>query len=199
MQEINHKALQMEKVLDALSPNALRMLERSLSISLCAGTAGPNADLMLQTIRKLSGYTVSPEKKVSLKGPLKRAILAPLQPFLISQAQKNNQTAMVNGQQMETIWSFIEEVLIPSEFRHAVEALENLSAEKDVPFTHSLMRKAVARAAAGLHQIVVSAGRKQLDDALQQESDHKRLRRRLGGFAAFEAFQEVLYILEKSS
>lgn len=198
MQEINHKALQMEKVLKALSPNALRMLERSLGVSLSAGTAGPNADLMLHTIRKLSGYPCLPEMKLSVRAPLKRAILAPLQPFLVPQTPKDRQLAMIDSAQLEPVWAYAQDTLIATELDEAVAALESLSAVKDVPATHDLMRKAIEMAAGGLRQRLVSAGKRQLEDAHKDESAQKRLRRRLGGYATFEVFQETLHVLEKA-
>ncbi|WP_109317741.1 hypothetical protein [Pseudovibrio ascidiaceicola] len=199
MHEVNHKALQMEKVLGALSQSALRMLERSVDDSVQSGTSVPNAELMLLTIRRLLGEaSYIPENKLSLDTPLKRAILSPLQPFLIQMPLSTPQQGRIDSAVMETLWSYMRQVLLSNEFTEAVKALEELCQQQDLPTTHETIQKALYTCAEGLRLRLVAAAKKELEAADQDIQIKTKLRRKVGGHANFDFLRDVLVILERA-
>ncbi|SDQ89314.1 hypothetical protein [Pseudovibrio sp. Tun.PSC04-5.I4] len=199
MHEINHKALQMEKVLGALSHSALRMLERSVEGTLQSGKSVPNSDLMLQTIRRLLGQNTSiPEIKLSLETPLKRAILSPLQPFLVPAPLKQQRAGRIDASVIDTLWAYMRRELLSKEFSEAVTALEELCEEQDLPSTHDTVRKALAIAAEGLRLRLVAAAKKELIAAESDSQTKTKLRRKVGGHVNFDFFRDALEILDRA-
>ncbi|EEA94300.1 hypothetical protein [Pseudovibrio sp. JE062] len=199
MHEVNHKALQMEKVLSALSQPALRMLERSVEDSLQCGKSVPNSDLMLLTIRRLLGEaSYIPEQKLSLDTPLKRAILSPLQPFLIVTPLTTPQPGRIDASVMDTLWAYMRQELLSSEFNEAVAALEELCQHQDLPATHETIQKAISTCAEGLRLRLVAAAKKELETADQDIQIKTKLRRKVGGHVNFDFFRDALVILERA-
>ncbi|KZL20991.1 hypothetical protein PsAD2_00983 [Pseudovibrio axinellae] len=199
MHEINHKALQMEKVLGALSPTALRMLERSVEDTLQSGKPVPNAELMVHTIRRLLGEaSFIPDQKLSLEMPLKRAILSPLQPFLNPVPLKVQQQGRIDPAVIDTLWAYMREELLSDEFNEALAALEQRCEQQDLPANHETIQKALSTVADGLRMRLVAAAKKALAAADHDIHIKTKLRRKVGGHVNFDFLCDALVILDRA-
>ncbi len=199
MHEVNHKAVQMEKVLSALSKNALQMLERSVEDALQSGKSVPNGKLMQQTIRRLLGEAAGIlENRLSLEAPLRRAILSPLQPFLIPLPHKVPSPGRIDVSSTDALWSYMSRELLTDEFSEAVTTLEDLCKQQDLPATHDTIQKAVHAAAEGLRLRLVSAGQKVIKASEEDSRARAKLRRKLGGHANLDYFQDAILILNRA-
>ncbi len=199
MHEVNYKALQMEKVLGALSQSALRMLERSVDETVQNRSSVPDAELMLLTIRRLLGEDSCISKtKLSLGTPLKRAIISPLQPFLIQTPLSTPQQGRIDAALLDTIWAYMHHVLLADEFTDAVEALEELCQQQDLPATHDTIQKALDTCAEGLRLRLVAAAKKPLEAADKDIQIMTKLRRKVGDHVIFDFLRDALVILERA-
>ncbi len=199
MHEVNHKALQMEKVLGALSGTALRMLERSVKETVQRGRSIPNADLMLLTLRRLLG-AASPDhqNRLSLETPLKRAILSPLQPFIVPLPLSTPHKGRIDAGVMDELWTYMREDLLAKEFKETLATLEDLRQHQDLPATHETIQKALQTCAEGLRLRLVVAAQKELDAAEKDNQTKANLHRKVGGHANLGFLRETLVILDRA-
>ncbi len=199
MHEVNHKALQMEKVLGALSGTALRMLERSVKETVQRGRSIPNADLMLLTLRRLLGEA-SPDhqNRLSLETPLKRAILCPLQPFIVPLPLSIPHKGRIDAGVMDELWTYMRQDLLAKEFKETLATLEDLRQHQDLPATHETIQKALLTCAEGLRLRLVAAAQKELDAAEKDNQTRANLHRKVGGHANLGFLREALVILDRA-
>ncbi|MDD7909130.1 MULTISPECIES: hypothetical protein [Pseudovibrio] len=187
------KSEKLSEFLGGLSPKALRMLVRSIEASEAKGTQLTNSALVLPMAQGLIRKTSSARRMGYRSSPLQRAVFSPLQPFFINEHMPVKTQGLIERGFLDGFWRYLEDELLKSEIeqcRHAMKGWhDELDMEEDA-FLQSL--------AAELRKQVVKAAKEQIKAADASMSEHRKLRRRLGGERYLEELEDALKIFEAS-
>ncbi|OKL43188.1 hypothetical protein [Pseudovibrio exalbescens] len=187
------KSEKLSEFLGGLSPQALRMLVRSIETSEQKGTRIPNSALIMPLAQGLLRKSASPRRLGFRSSPLQRVVFSPLQPFFINEHMPVKTQGLIERGFLDSFWRYLEDDLLKDEILQCRLAMEHgtddIEQDEDA-FLQSL--------AVELRKQIVSAAKQRLEAAEHSLSERRHLRRRLGGERNMEELEDALRIFEAS-